>query len=131
MAGVFSIDLGTLQGRIPSSYAAHGSYVYELGHANCIAERVKLGDYHEIKQNIVLDPEAGFLRVSVRIVPPTTLESGYSWKLTGKLNGVARVTRTISASNITKVLSDIAIPLALASSPPTPNEIAFRLELVT
>jgi hypothetical protein len=129
MAGAFSIDLGTSQGRITSSYAAEGSYVYELGHANKIAERVNLGDYHEIKQDIVFDTQAAFLRVQVRISPPATLLSGYHWKLTAYLNGVARSVRTISGGERTLTLTDLAIPLALANAAPTSNEIKFRLEL--
>jgi len=131
MAGAFSIDLGTSQGRIASANAAHGSYVYELGHANRVAEWVNVGDYHEIKQDIVVDPEAAFVRAQVRIAPPLTLTVGFSWKLTALLNGVVRVTRIITSSDQTKTLSDLAIPLALANVPPTPNEIAFRLELIT
>lgn len=130
MAGVFSLDLGMAQGRIASTNAGNGSYVYELGHANGIAEHVNVGDYHEIKQDMVLDPEAKFIRLQIRIVPPTSFTSGYGWKLIGKLNGVTRATRVISSSDpITRTLIDFAIPLALANTPPTTNEIAFRLEV--
>lgn len=131
MGSPFSLDIGTAQGRIASDYAADGSYTYELGHALNQEMRMGLGDYHQIKQDIVLDPEAKFIRVNVRIVPPSSLLSGYAWKLTLSLNGTARAIRTIEASNITRTLTDMAIPLALANTPPSTNEIKIKLELVT
>ena len=130
MAGAFSLDLGISQGRIASSYAADGSYVYELGHANLDIGWCVAGDYHEIKQDVVVDGEAKFVRARIRIASPPDLTS-YQWRVSGKLNGVARFSRVIPASSRIIELSDIAIPLALGNTPPTTNEIAFRLELIT
>lgn len=129
MAGAFSLDLGTAQGRIASSYAPDGSYVFELGHANLDLGWLKTGDYHEVKQDIVADGEAAFVRARVRIQSPPDLV-GYSWRLSARLNGVTRMTRVISAGSRIVTLQDIAIPLALGNTPPTSNEIAFRLELI-
>lgn len=129
MAGAFSLDLGASQGRIQSTHAADGSYVYELGHASRIATRLNTGDYHEIKQDIVIDPEAKFIRAQIYIYPPTTSDS-YSWKLTARLNGVVRASRVIINNGLAKTITDFTIPLALANTPPTTNEIAFRLELL-
>lgn len=130
MAGAFSLDLGISQGRITSSYAADGSYVYELGHAELAVGWLTVGDYHEIKQDIVADGESAFIRASIRIVSPPDL-TGYRWRISGRLNTVTRFSRVIPASSRIITLSDIAIPLALGNTPPTSNEIAFRLELIT
>jgi len=131
MGSPFSIDLGVSQGRIPSTSAPDGSYVYEFGHTQRIDERVAAGDYHEVQQTVTLSPQAALLRATVKITPPDTITTGYAWLFTMRLNGVIRASRTIEAGRRAVTLTDLTIPLALANIAPLTNLIAFRLELIT
>lgn len=130
MSTPFEFDLGLYQGRIPVSDAPGGLYVYELGHALRHEGELVVGDYHEIEQSFVLSAASRILRVSIRTKPPRTLPAGRRWLLTAALNSVVRASRYIEKTRRDITLVDFAIPLINANTPPTPNTVAYRLEVV-
>lgn len=130
MTSAFEIDLGTYQGRIAADNAPDGSYVYELGHALNAEREMVLGDYHEISQETVLDPEAAVIRVTLNITAPSTLPVGLGWEITGRLNGAVRASRKIVAGRLPRTITDLAISTAGAAGAPSTDTLAFRLEVV-
>lgn len=130
MATPWEKDLGTYQGRIASSAAPEGSYVFELGHALRSAFNLAVGDYHEVKQTVTLDHGSSVLRASVRVVSPLTIPFGFGFLLTARLNGTVKVSRPIKSGGRTVTIEDFAIPLMNANGAPGTDEIAFRLEVV-
>lgn len=129
MATAWDKDLGVSQGRIPVVDAPDGAFVYELGHALRASERINFGDFHEVKQSLVIDAQTGVVRMAVRVVPPDALPSGHFWEVSVRLNAVVVFTRRLTTGRFPVDLMDMAIPLS-NSLRPAPDEIAVRLELV-
>lgn len=131
MASPWETELGTTQGRIAASGAPEGEYVYELGHALLGKRQLAVGDYHEVKQSVVLDDAAKLARATVRFVAPPTIPAGHGWLFTMRLNGSVVASRQIRRGARTIEVSDLAIPLFAATGPPGSDELAFRLEVTT
>lgn len=128
----FQRDRNTEHGRIASSSAPGGSYVFELGNANREGGLFNTGDYIEVSQgSIEFDAQAFLSRVTVNVELPETLPSSpaVEWEFTARLNGAARYTRRLRAEQRSLELLDIAIPTVAATGGPT-NTLAFRLALV-
>jgi hypothetical protein len=124
----FDKDLGVHQGRIVRTDAPEGTHVYELGHALLQDVNVDVGDYHQVTQTFVLEPQSKLLKASIVIVTPAVLPVGSAWELSIRLNGDVYLQRRLRPSKRTIVLSDVRISLFDASG--GSNTIAFRLELV-
>lgn len=130
MASPFEKDLGVHQGRIAVADAPDGTFVYELGHALLADANLDVGDFREIKQDVVFDGQSQFVRPVVRITAPEVIATGLEWEFSMKLNGTVVVTRRIKADAKPVTLTDLAISLADSLGPPATDEILFRLELV-
>lgn len=128
---VFSYDLGTYQGRMPVSDAPDGAYVYELGHAKLMDASVKVGDFHEVSQQLQLSGDARYIQASIVITTPLALPAaGLAWEVSAWLNDVKMVSRQLRRSRRRIQLDDWRISLAGANAPPALNTLKFRLELV-
>lgn len=127
MASPLDFDRGRAQLRSPSSRAVDGSFVYELGHSELAEVELAPGDYNEVSQDFVLESQAHFIRPAVRV----RCAGDSVWLLTGRLNGTVLYSRQLDADSRDLFLQDIAISLAGANASPTPNTLAFRLELVS
>lgn len=126
----FNKDLGIHQGRIAVSSAPEGTHVYELGHALLTDANVDVGDFHQVSQSMVLDAESRLLRATIVVRTPAVLPTGAAWELSAWLNGTKMVSRRLRRSKRMIILDDFVISLYGGNAAPTPNTVAFRLELV-
>ena len=129
MSTPFDRDSGIFQGRILIADAPAGLYVYELGHSRRETGDCVVGDYHEVEQSFVMSGVSKLLRVAIRIKPPRSLPGGRRWLLTAALNSVVRASRYIEDTKRDIVLTDFAVPLINANTPPTANTLTYRLEV--
>lgn len=110
MSNPFTADLGTYQGRILSSSAIQGSYVYELGHA--LRGRIypfHAEDHHTTSQvNVDLTGIAS-LRYTVITRGATTMPIGARWTFRLLVDGTTYLERELDARVLT--LRDLTVNL--------------------
>jgi phage tail-like protein len=99
----FTADAGTYQGRILSSSAVQGSYVYELGHA--LPGQIftfNPNDVHEITQTADVTGVHA-IRVTVVTRGATTMPDGAQWIFLLKIDGDIIAARILDQRDITLV----------------------------
>lgn len=128
MSTPFEVHRGTLQMRRESSEAPEGSHVFELGHALHLDVNLDAGDLHEVEHSFTRAGQAACVRARIRARAHAEAPPGMTWVVTARLNGVVHYRRELQAGREV-VIADAAVRMAPAFSSPTPNVIAFRLEL--
>lgn len=128
MSSPFTNAIGVSQGRIATSDAPDGSYVFELGHQAFGDVRLAVGDRHEVYQSLVRSPESYFFTCRVRVRTPDDWVGTERYQLTMRLNGTPFYTRTIKRTDRDIDIQDIGVSLVGAIPPPMTNSIAVRLE---
>lgn len=127
---VFDKDLGLYQGRIATSSAPSGAFVYELGHALLSEAAVNVGDYSEVAQTFAKTAAAKYLTASIIVTVPPVLPVGRMWEVSAWLNSTKMVSRLLRPSKRPIKLEDWRVSLYFALEAPDTNVLAFRLELV-
>lgn len=127
---VFTRDLGRYQGRVPSSDAIEGSYVYEFGHAKFQKAAVVRGDYHQIRQMFTVRSGAKYVRPTIILRTPHAAPAAGVWEISCWLNGIKMVARRLRQMRRKLIIDDWRISLAAASPAPGTNELIFRLALI-
>lgn len=97
MANAFTADYGIHQGRIPSSDAAAGSYVMQLGHA--LPGRTysfNPGDRHLVSQTAVITGSK-MISATLALRGVASMPAGASWTVRLLVDAVVRASRVIDA----------------------------------
>lgn len=129
----FQRDIGSEQGRISTTDAPAGSYVFELGSSAREGGIFNVGDYVEVRQTAIdFDGQASLVRVAARVELPDVFPTSpaWFWELTVRLNGSARYTRKFRPGPRELALEDVAVPTVARAAGPN-NTLAVRLALVT
>lgn len=121
-------ELGTTQGRVaPQLYAPpEGTFAFVLGRdLPGLTQKLAVKDRVEVTQTASFG-DTKLLRLRARMRPPSAVPAGVAWKASLRIDGVERVSATLSfgrtrdrldlATNVSKLVGD--------------HELAFRLELV-
>jgi hypothetical protein len=124
----FKKNLGVSQGRIPSTTAPAGSYVFELGDANSGIDDITVGDYSQVVQSVTFASYDLLMTVTAVVTEPNVSNATIAWDLIGKIASTTIYTRRLTFQGRTLTLSDIALSLTGQSSP---VDVTFRLEAVT
>lgn len=115
----FEVGLGTTQGRIRGG---DGTFVFELGHADLLAEDFNRFATHEISQFIPLEDDTKLVRVRIDVRCPPPYEAVENepyafpyWDLTVEADGTPYYTRRLAFDGRAFTLGDIAVPTTNAS----------------
>lgn len=119
---VFSLDLGTKQGRIPHA-SIPGVFVVELGHAAQIMEAFVDPSMNEVSQVVTVAPGTKLLRARVQVRTPTHVPEGLyfagGWRFEALLDDIVFYSRQLRHDGRTYTLHDIAVSAATAYVPRT------------
>lgn len=129
MASPFAQALGVLQGRITSSSAPEGEYVYELGHSGRVEGAFTLGDETSLTQSFAFGAQYALLRCAVVLHTPRNIEDGYVWAFEAAYDGLLFYRRRIEADSRRITVSDIALPLTHSPLPPGTADVTFTLRV--